>query len=645
MFKTIFRSGSASGAKESAPIKSAQVIKARPASSSSPPHSRPSPKATGSGVGKGQGMPAPANIIMFGQIPFGKEEIQSNDDMTRISFSRVINQDVKLGAHLYNRIALLRATDAGREVIILIDRGTTTPDEVGEVASLVSSFGLRITSGFFASQHVIIALSKGHLTAESLRNAREVRRDSAKSAYFQAFTEIIAWAYDNKADDIDWVVDEMAPMSRVCFKIGGRYIRPRQYLLPTQNMINMLGTVWQMSTGGADAQFSTLGEQQAQVSLSLPPNESTRPNGARLRLRWSSMSNDRGTVVTMRIQRLGENTLVRSLEDAGYLDTHMDIFRRVINSEGGIVCFSGVVGSGKSTSLARLLMMLPSHLKIQSIEDPVELEIPNAYQKTIARDLTQTGVDKAFLSAARAIFRSALDVLYLGEIRDLETGNIARQVVESGHSVYTTTHARSALGIVDRLVSPQIGIPRSVLGAPDIIKLLVYQALLPVVCPHCALDESEFARFRGLKGDALSKHQRYFERLERLYKVGREHYRLRNPEGCPHCRKEGLPELNGLAGRTVVCEMVEPDERMIELILEDRALQLQQYWRAQADGRFDTQDMTGKTAMECAVYKAICGQIDPREVEMRFQSFETVENKLRARERYNNVAVLHRGAV
>lgn len=636
MFGGLF-GGDKPAAKKGSATKSAQAVKARAAAPVRP-------TASGATQGGAAASANPANTVLFGQIPFSKEEIQSNDDMTRVSFAHVINADVKLGAHLYNRIALLRATDAGREVIILIDRGSTTPDEVGEVSSLVSSFGLRITSGFFASQHVIIALSKGHLTAESLRNAREVRRDSAKSAYFQAFTEIIAWAYDNKADDIDWAVDETSSMSQVCFKVGGRYIKPRQFLLPTQNMINMLGTAWQMSTGGADAQFSTLGEQQAQVALTLPPNDSTRPNGARLRLRWSSMSNDRGTVVTMRIQRLGENSLVSTLEGAGYLDTHMDIFRRVINSEGGIVCFSGVVGSGKSTSLAKLLTMLPAHLKIQSIEDPVELEIKNAYQKTITRDLTQTGVDKAFLSAARAIFRSALDVLYLGEIRDLETGNIARQVVESGHSVYTTTHARSALGIVERFTSPQIGIPRSVLGAPDIIKLLIYQALLPVVCKHCSLDEGDLARHEGLSGAALDAHHRYFERLERLYHVDRGRYRMRNPEGCPHCRKEGLPELNGLSGRTVVCEMVEPDERMIELILEDRALQLQQYWRSQADGRFDTQNMTGKTAMECAVYKSVMGQIDPREVEMRFQSFETVENKLLARQRQDNVTALRREA-
>lgn len=606
------------------------AIKTAPVNGGIPrPPQRPAAQGQAQAAGAGGG-DAAANVIRYADQPFEREEITSAEDMTRVTFSRVINSDVRLGSHLYSRIAVLKVADGSKDAILVVDRASTSPDEVREVIDLLTQHGLQFKRGFFAHQHIIIALSKGHLTAESLRSSKEIRRDPQKSGYFNAFSEIVAWAYDNKADDIDWVVDESGSYSQVCFKIGGRYIRPRQYRISTQNMIHMLGIAWQLSTGGAQAQFDTLTEQQAQVELNLPSNKTTRPNGARIRLRWSGMANDKGTVVTMRIQRLGENTLVKSLEEAGYLSTHMDIFRRVINSEGGIVCFSGVVGSGKSTSLARLLTMLPSHLKIQSIEDPVELEIPNAYQKTITRDLTNTGVDKAFLSAARAIFRSALDVLYLGEVRDVETGNIARQVVESGHSVYTTTHARSALGIVDRFVSPQIGIPRTVLGAPDIIKLLIYQALLPVNCPHCSKSPDDFAREKGLTGIDLDRHQRYFDRIERLYNVERSRFRLRDENGCPHCITEGLPELNGLNGRTVVCEMVEPDENMIELILEGKSLALQQYWKSTADGRYDTPDMTGKTAMECAVYKATLGHIDPREIEMRFMSYETVENKLKA---------------
>lgn len=265
-----------------------------------------------------------------------------------------------------------------------------------------------------------------------------------------------------------------------------------------------------------------------------------------------------------------------------------------------------------------------------------------AYQKTITRDLAQSGDDKSFLSAQRALYRSALDVFYLGEIRDRETGLVARQVVESGHSVYTTTHARSSLGITDRFESPAIAMPRELLATPGILKLLVYQALLPANCPHCAKSPSDYARAYSIQGAALEDHHRYFERLERLYGISRDAYRLRDLHGCPHCQKSELPELNGFAGRTVVSEMVEPDDGMLEYVRVADNIGRDHYWRSMATPRFDDPNLVGKTAMECAIYKAVrgvengaesFGSIDPREIEPRFMSFETVEAKREAAKR------------
>lgn len=567
-----------------------------------------------------------SNKISYGGVMFHPVELASQDDLvSAMVFHRVINADLQISAHLQGRLSVVKLTDSGKEVAILVDKHKSSPDEVAELFALIGNSGYTISQAFFAAGTIVLALSQGHLHATAMRSAREIARDPAKNALFQTFMGVIAYAYKNKADDIDWAVDQGSRESQICFKIGGRYIRPRAYLIPTETMIQVLGIAWQRSGGGASAQFDLRIEQQAQITLELP-RSTENPKGAHLRLRWSGMANDKGTTVTMRLQRLGESALVKSLDGAGYLSTHMDIFRRVINSEGGLVCFSGVVGSGKSTSLARLLGMLPNYLKIQSIEDPVELEIPNAYQKTVARDLLESGQDKAFLSAARAIYRSALDVLYLGEIRDTETGGIARQVVESGHTVYSTTHARSGLGVIDRLASPQIGIPRDVLGAPDIVKLLVYQALLPVNCPHCSKSPSEYVEAFGMTGHDLDDHHRYWDRVERLFQVDRESYRMVDHHGCSHCRKEGLEELNGLDGRTVVCEMIEPDEQMQSLILDtSKKMEVHQYWRSLSDGRFDSMNMTGKTAMENAIYKATIGKIDPREIERRFKSFETIE--------------------
>lgn len=577
------------------------------------------PKAASSPV-------AQENKILYGGVHFHPVEITNQEGLIdTLSFNRVINTDLKISPYLQGRLSVVKLSDSGKEVAILVDRHSSTPDEVSELAALIKNSGYVIVQAFFAVGMIVLSLSQGHLQASAMRSARDIARDPAKNALFKQFISIISYAYKNKADDVDWAVDQSSRESQIAFKIGGRYIRPAAFRISTETMLQILGIAWQRTGGGASSQFDVLIEQQAQLTLDIPRSADV-PNGAHLRLRWSGMANDKGTTVTMRLQRLGESALVKSLDEAGYLSTHMNIFRRVINSEGGLVCFSGVVGSGKSTSLARLLAMLPHYLKIQSIEDPVELEIPMAYQKTVARDLQDSGQDKAFLSAARAIYRSALDVLYLGEVRDTETGGIARQVVESGHTVYTTTHAASSLGVIDRLSSPQIGIPRDVLGAPDIVKLLVYQALLPVSCPHCSKSPSDYVSAFSLRGNQLDEHQAYWDRVERLFGVGRERYRMVDPNGCEHCRKEGLEELNGFNGRTVVCEMIEPDETMQGMFLDvSKKIEVKKYWCSLSDGRFDTDNMIGKTAMENAIYKATIGAIDPRQIEQRFKSFETIE--------------------
>jgi general secretion pathway protein E len=74
--------------------------------------------------------------------------------------------------------------------------------------------------------------------------------------------------------------------------------------------------------------------------------------------------------------------------------------------------------------------------------------------------------------------------------------------------------------------------------------------------------------------------------------------------------------------------MVEPDDDMEEMILEGHSNTLNRYWRSLSNGIYDSEDMTGKTAMECAIYKATLGLIDPREIEDRFTAFETIENKM-----------------
>jgi len=567
--------------------------------------------------------------VLHGGVRFAPEAIDTAQQLATITFHEVVNDEVRLGHHFHDRVAVARVAAATRQCLLFVDR-QATPDDLDAVVELLEHHGLELPSegpqAYWTPSALVMGLAQGHLDGHRSATLRAGDPQSHRGALFNAFIDVVTWGYVHQADDIDFAVDLQSSVSQVAFKIGGRYLRPERFVLPTDFLVQMLGIAWQRSGGGASAAFDLRIEQQARIDLDLPKSDRL-PAGARLRLRWSGMANDRGTVVTLRLQRLGEGARIRSLESAGYPASQLDILRRVVRSEGGMVVLSGVVGSGKSTTLAQLMGLLPPDIKMVSVEDPVELEIPRMYQKTLARDLESTGPEAAFAAATRALYRSALDVLLLGEVRDRETGLLARQVVEAGHGVYTTTHARSALGVIDRFASPAIGLPREVMASPGILKLLVYQALLPTNCPHCCRSPDAHAQALGLKGFALEQHQRWFDTLEVLYDIDPARLRLRNPEGCPQCRRRDLPELDGFAGRTVASEMIEPDESLLALVLSGNNLAAHRHWRARASACITDEDLRGKTAMDCAVHKALDGLIDPREIEPRFMAFETLRQQ------------------
>jgi len=396
-----------------------------------------------------------------------------------------------------------------------------------------------------------------------------------------------------------------------------------QFNLPTDTLVQVLGIAWQQGRGVSDSYFQIAIEQQCQVEVELARRQ-------RVLLRWNNMPTDQGVAVTMRMQRLGDSAKVKSFEQGGYLSWHIKRFKAVQTGEGGLTAFAGTVGSGKSTALAQLMMAMPPNRKAVSFEDPVEIELPNVLQKSIARDMLSAGDrDPAFEAAVRSLFRSALDAFLLSEIRDRATGRVARAVLESGHTVLTTVHAGSAALIFDRLSSPEIDIPLGVLASPGNVRLAVFQALVPAACPRCAKSPDDFAHAKELRGPALEQHHRYFDLLERLYGIDPGKYRLFDPGGCSHCRagREELPQFWGTVGRTVVCEMMEPggDDEMLRLMLAGDKVGVRQHWRSLASKSFEDDDLTGKTALECGILKASKGQIDPRHLEAKFGSFEAFD--------------------
>jgi type II secretory ATPase GspE/PulE/Tfp pilus assembly ATPase PilB-like protein len=200
--------------------------------------------------------------------------------------------------------------------------------------------------------------------------------------------------------------------------------------------------------------------------------------------------------------------------------------------------------------------------------------------------------------------------------------------MESGQKLYTTVHAGAAWKIPDRLAGQGIAIPREVLGTPGNLNLLMYQALLPTNCKGCAIRLVDLVH--GTDSQAAGYFRQYGERLRRLYGINLDGVCVRNPQGCEACSKPDMPELNGLKGRSAVCEMIEPDEEYSELVSKADGIGVVRYLQSlRGDNPFDSPVMAGKSALECAIYKATQGEIDPREIEQRFMSFERIEAQRR----------------
>lgn len=464
---------------------------------------------------------------------------------------------------------------------------------------------------------VLLAISRGSLGGKSMNQRRKIEGNRESAALFEGFKNIIDWAYIEGAADVDFRYSRRDERSLVGFSIGGKWVYPERFSMPSQTMIQMLGLAFQYGEGASEPSLDVLREQQLRIHLRLPKA------GVEVMLRWASMAGDEMVAVTCRLIELNRKIESVSLESLGYLPSQQHILHRALNSDGGAVILSGVVNSGKSTTIATLMGTVPKTRKIVTIEDPVEFMIPGVISNTVARPLT--GEASPILAAKlRTLKRTGFNDLLLGEIRDRETGAAAQDVFESGQKLYSTVHTGRAWMIPDRLAGQSIGIPREVLATPGNLRLLVNQSLIPKNCDHCKVPFTSL-----LSGQNAQEHGRwtaYADRLDRLYDLDLEKVMIRNEEGCSRCRRADMPQLNGFSGRTSASEMIEPDEAFCRLVAKGDNVGILHYLADIRGGtRYDDPNMLGKSSMDCAVYKMSIGMIDPREIEPRYMDFETVE--------------------
>jgi type II secretory ATPase GspE/PulE/Tfp pilus assembly ATPase PilB-like protein len=293
-----------------------------------------------------------------------------------------------------------------------------------------------------------------------------------------------------------------------------------------------------------------------------------------------------------------------SFQDLGFTDqqVHEELLPGLSRSHGFIM-ISGSTGDGKTTTLHRMLSLLPDRdeKNLVGVEDPSELDVPGMEQVSIQRnaDDTREQVKLKFDAALLQSLRMDPDVLMQGEVRDYVSGEFAADVVMTGHLWLGTLHGNSALNSIFRLIGDKIQMDAQVLASSENFIMSMSQKLLPLLCKECKRPAEEVMQPQELA------------QFKSKFRLGTAELFCANTTGCDHC-KRGEIKANGEIGRIGAAEIIaNPSKEFLKCILNKDEDGAEMIWRKTRRAGFDNPDMRGKTAYEAGVYWVSKGLVSP----------------------------------
>ena len=353
---------------------------------------------------------------------------------------------------------------------------------------------------------------------------QQLRAMAEEAPVVELVSNLMAQAVEQRASDIHLEPEER--IFAVRFRIDG-----------------VLHTRLQLPRERFDAVASRLklisGMDIAERRLPQDGRLSTRVGGQEMDIRVSALPGVHGESIVMRL--LPKERKELGLERLGFEPDHLAMMKAWTAEANGIVLVTGPTGSGKSTTLYAALAAANDGLKkIITVEDPVEFQLPAITQIQAHPDIGLT-----FANALRSILRQDPDVIMIGEIRDLETAEIAVQAALTGHLVLSTLHTNDAISAFTRLVD--MGVEPFLVATP--IRAVQAQRLVRRLCPHCARPHAVPAR---IEAEARVFAERVLPGVAP---------RWMEAVGCSQCLNTGY------RGRLGIYEMVPVTERMQHLIV------------------------------------------------------------------------------
>ena len=384
--------------------------------------------------------------------------------------------------------------------------------------------------------------------------------DSGDAPIIKMVSLLLLEAHKMRASDIH--LEPLEKRFRVRFRIDGVL---HEMTNPPKKLQSAITSRIKIMTGSMSIAEKRL-PQDGRIQVKIGKNS--------VDLRVSTIPTNHGESIVMRI--LDKSSLMLGLPELGFLSDDQEVFERLLALPDGILLVTGPTGSGKTTTLYGCLNYINKpDRKIITVEDPVEYQMNGINQVQVNADIGMT-----FPAALRSMLRQAPNIIMIGEIRDVETANIAINASLTGHLVFSTLHTNDAPSAVARLVD--IGVQPFLVSSS--VRAIMAQRLVRKLCPKCSqpgeLTEAELRALR-IDPNQLSEAE------------------IKRPVGCDNCRSLGY------RGRMGIFEIFVVDDE-VRFMINDRASTMQLRKRARELGM--------RTLREDGVRKVLSGLTTAEEV-------------------------------
>lgn len=466
--------------------------------------------------------------------------------------------DIQVSNELRNMVALL---DDGR--LLVADADKFNPHVRGFIARLKRS------DREFVPHYVDYTEIKN--VYDNIETVEE-RSDMQNCA-----TDLFQKAVEMRASDIHIRVSTKES-TKILFRMHGnlKLIESK----PLKYGDQLCTTIFHTLTDVSDATFESMTRQDARISdkSKIPSNIDG--------IRVATSPQVGGYIMVLRLLYNDTSTDL-DLQTQGYTAKQADSVEYMKKRPTGAMIISGPTGSGKSTTLQKILSSIIERTSgrkhIITVEDPPEYPIIGAVQTPITNTENEEDRQREYQSAIKGAMRLDPDIIMLSEVRDKPTATLVIQAAMTGHQVWTTVHANSALAIFDRLTD--LGVNLEMLADPTVVGGLICQRLLPTLCPKCKQPLSD--HFDEYEQADLQRFMTVLD-FQNVYRA--------SPTGCSHCNGSGT------LGRTAIAETIVTDNHLMGLLRNRDRLGAIDYVR---------REQQVMSMLDHAIQKINAGHVDP----------------------------------